>query len=414
VNQSIAFHTLGCKQNQFDSQSLRVRLLELGFREARKLESARWIIVNTCAVTNRAIAKARGEISRLRRLNPDAEIIAVGCGVRYQPEHFSAADYVDTFPPALRLKGDDGEKNEIGADLPSPHGLIPAGRSRAMLRIQNGCDQFCSYCIVPHLRGRSRSVPAEDCIAALRELLAGGIAEIVLTGTNIALWGRDLPGSPTLIDLLKSLVVEAGDSRIRLSTLEPQLISPDFIAWCVSQPQICRHFHLAVQSGSPRILTRMQRGEGPSDLYGFLRDLKCSRPEISIGADVIAGFPGETQADFGLTLNLIESIPFDYLHVFPFSERPGTKAANLGDRVPVSERLKRAKVLRERDKLQRESFIEINADKSQDVVILERNRFGHREGLTSNYRHVTFNDDFQPPGYRFTVPIEKCGSFAYK
>lgn len=406
---TVAFGTLGCKQNQFDTQSLRAQVLSSDFSPASRSDRADWYILNTCAVTERAMAKARGEINRLRRRNKKVMIVVLGCGVTYQPDNFAQADFVGVIPPEFGLKS----LLSSVADLRLPHGLIPAGRSRALLRVQTGCDQFCAFCVVPRLRGSPRSVPLEECLQALRDVLDQGVVEIVLTGTNIALWGRDLPGAPTLVDLLKALVASLGEARLRLSSLEPQLISPRFFQWCLDQAQICRHFHLAIQSDSRSVLNRMEREAPPPGFYQSLADLAHQHPDVSWGADVIAGLPGENQAEFEETLKIIESIPLSYLHVFPYSERRGTRAAERSDRIPIPEKLHRAKILRQIDADLRKRFRQINAGRHQDIVMIGNNGSGRRSGLTSNYLRVAFAPGFAPPGPRFSHPVGTSESAVY-
>lgn len=409
MNQTVAFQTLGCKQNQFDTQSIRERLANGSLAIGTDPAQADWVVVNTCAVTERAMAKARGVVAKVRRQNPTATLVVIGCGARFQPGQFTAADYVAEFPSCFNLTLPNSPIDSLsdGTDLPAPHGVIPLGKSRALLRIQSGCDQFCSFCIVPHLRGSPRSVTLAECVTALQQLVKAGTEEIVLTGTNVALWGKDLPGAPTLTDLLRGLVSEIGSARLRLSSLEPQLISPGFVDWCLQQPQICRHFHLAVQSGSSRILERMNRGEAPVRLFRYLRDLKRMDPTISLGADVMTGFPGENSTDFDATLSLAESVPFSYLHVFPYSERPGTRAALYAGGVPTSTRLHRAHTLRHTDAFLRKNFMKANLGRKQDIVLLKNRNPDYPEGLTSNYLcvHLDVGDQFSGPRFTEVVAI---------
>jgi threonylcarbamoyladenosine tRNA methylthiotransferase MtaB len=346
------------------------------------------------------MAKARGEINRLRRLNPTAKIAVIGCGAFHDPDNFKAADYVG-WAPVLETDAGQDRAAHVGSNLLPPHAVIPAKRSRGLLRIQNGCDQFCAYCIVPHLRGLSRSVPEDQCIAALQDILKRGVREIVLTGTNIALWGRDLPGKPSLQDLLRSLVAHLGNARVRLSSLEPQLISPEFLHWCLTQATICRHFHLAVQSGSGRVLGLMNRGKPAVNFFQSVQEIRRSHPDVSLGADVIAGLPGESLADFEKTKQLVRDIPFSYLHVFPYSERRGTHACKSEDQVPRPERLRRAKVLRGIDRSLRKQFLALNDGRLHDIVTLDTTKLTIREGLTSNYLRVKIDPKNRLPANRF-------------
>lgn len=401
LKQTVALRTLGCKQNQFDTEALRQRLHEQGIAEPLRVEEADWLILNTCAVTHKAIARARREINRLRRINPHARIVALGCGVQYSSDDFNAADFqaslpFDPFPRAAC---------EPEKELAPPHGVIPKGRSRGFLRVQTGCDESCAFCIVPHLRGPSRSVPVVDCLRALRELLERDAPEIVLTGTNIALWGRDLPGKPALLDLLRELVSQIGSARLRLSSLEPPLISPDFLEWCLNEPRICRHFHFAFQSGSPEVLNRMGRSELSRDFIAYLKSLARYHPDVCLGADFIVGFPGENEQDFADTQQFSRCVPLSYLHVFPYSERSGTTAPSLAGRVGIRQRLERARMLQQLNAELKRAFVARNLGTVQEVVSLSSGAKKQNEGLTSNYLRLYLKRN--PAGFekRFFAPL---------
>jgi threonylcarbamoyladenosine tRNA methylthiotransferase MtaB len=403
---TVAFLTLGCKQNQFDTQALNHHLCkdtlsqqDGGVRLARRTEEADWIVLNTCAVTQRALAKARGEIHKLQRLNPRAKIIAVGCGVRYTPEVFTAEGCLTAEDPSFKTLG----LFDPGLDLAPPHGFIPRGKTRGFLRVQTGCDQSCAYCIVPSLRGLSRSVSLDDCLLTLQTLVAEGAPEVVLTGTNIALWGRDLPGKPDLQELMAAMVRRVSPARLRLSSLEPHLITPDFIGWCLDQPNICRHLHFAFQSGSARVLVLMQRREPAIGLVAHLREMARRHPDFCLGTDLITGFPGETEEDFEKTVNWIRSVPFSYLHVFPYSERVGTPAMNHTHSLPTRERLHRAAILRQLSGELKDAFIQHCRDSIQDVVLIKNTV--NKEVLASNYLRITFQSKFTAPASRFNVNL---------
>ncbi|HEX7343859.1 MAG TPA: radical SAM protein [bacterium] len=397
----IFVRTFGCKQNQFDSELLRRRFLDSGSVLAASLELAESIVLNTCAVTQKAISKARGEIGRLRRMNPRARISAVGCGVRYHREAFDGADDF----AELSLPGSESIRCEPERELRGPHGVIPVGKTRGFLRIQSGCDEECAYCIVPRLRGPSRSVSITDCLTAQQELLSQGALEIVLTGTNIALWGRDLPGRPALLDLLKSLVAQIGPARLRLSSLEAPLLAPEFLDWCLQEPKICRHFHIALQSASPRVLEKMNRDALSESAAVYLKTIANDYPDVCIGADIIAGLPCETESDFSQTLDWIRNVPLSYLHVFPYSEREGTKAAGMGSFVALLERRRRAAAFRQLGVQLKNEFIFRNQNHLGGVVELGRNRAGRLQGLASNYLHVTCNGDYRAADADFPMPL---------
>jgi threonylcarbamoyladenosine tRNA methylthiotransferase MtaB len=384
---------LGCKQNQFDTESLR-QLLQDHHHIVHYPQEADWFILNTCAVTQRALAKARGEIRTLKRRYPELKIIALGCGVKYQPHNFSAADSLSLAPldldPYVNL---DPDRNPT-----APHGLLPQGRSRALQRIQSGCEEACSYCIVPLLRGRSRSVSLTECVKAVASLRREGVAEIILTGTNIACWGYDLPGRPSLQMLLQSLLNEAGSSvRFRLSSLEPGTITPDFLEWCAEEPGICDHFHFAFQSGSSRVLSLMQRPPIAPELTAYLRDLKRRRPDFCLGSDFIVGFPGESADDFENTIRWIQSIPLDYLHVFPFSPRAGTRAYELSGRTDQTLSMIRARRLNALNVELRNAFIKSNIGTTQNMVGINNNNTNVFRALSSNYLTISLPHSLVEP-----------------
>ncbi len=388
----VVFRTLGCKQNQFDTSALRHALLSRGEVAEKEAAQADVLYLNTCAVTQRAIAKARGMISHMRRLQPQLQVIAWGCGVAYQPDNFTSLDgcvrgvnHPADCPYNPSLDAKIGVATVVRGDLTPPHGLIPQGKTRALLRIQSGCHRQCAYCIVPSLRGAPLSVPLQDCVTSLRELVNQGAPEIVLTGTNITLWGVDLPGQPTLLDLLKALVSQVGPARLRLSSLEPEGITPAFLEWCLQQPNLCRHFHFAFQSGASEVLYRMQRERTAPELYAYLRNLSRQHPEVCLGSDLVVGFPGESESDFAATVAWVQSIPLNYLHIFPFSEREGTAAAHLNRAVPLAQRRRRAYHLRQLNAVLKKDFVIRNLSQIQDVIAISSPQLSTEQGLTSNY-----------------------------
>ena len=397
----VLVRTFGCKQNQFDSELVRRRILDRGSVLAPSPELADYIVLNTCAVTQKAISKARGEIGRLRRLNPRARISVLGCGVRYHREAFTGADDIAAICwPGAEVEPFDPEREFCG-----PHGVIPSGRTRAFLRIQSGCDESCAYCIVPQLRGPSRSIPLGECLLAQAELLSQGALEIVLTGTNISLWGRDLPGRPGLLDLLKSLVTQIGPARLRLSSLEAPLLTPEFLDWCLQQPKICRHYHIALQSASPRVLDRMNRGVLTTPLVDALMTIAKNQPDVCLGADIVAGLPGETDSDFRQTRDWIRNVPFAYIHVFPYSERRGTMAARLGLTVPPLEARERAHEFQQLGIQLKKEFIFRNRHHPAEVIDLGYKQGGHSRGLTANYLHLTFTQTHPSEAGCFPLPL---------
>jgi threonylcarbamoyladenosine tRNA methylthiotransferase MtaB len=276
------------------------------------------------------------------------------------------------------------------------------------LRIQSGCDETCAFCIVPALRGPSRSVPIEECCQALKDLVAQGAQEIVLTGTNIALWGRDLSLKLSLLDLLKALTPHLGSARLRLSSLEVPLVSPEFLEWCVRQPRLCRHFHFAVQSADAHVLEKMERAGPSPELDAYLRDLVRRHPEICLGADVIAGFPGETEAEFEQTTQWVQSVPLSYLHVFSYSPRYATKAARLSGAIPEPTKARRCATLTEINSQLKKKFISRNLGTMQEVVGVGSDSRRRTRALTSNYLRLTLAPEVPMEGKPLALSLQEA------
>ena len=323
--------TLGCKLNQADSAGAAGRLREV-FDEAAGPHEADLLLLNTCTVTHKADAEARRLIRKLRRENPKALLCVTGCGARRDAASFAEMPEVDHLlaehDEAARFLSEMAGEGAARAPLPPPFFF---GRTRAMLKIQEGCNLRCSYCIVPKVRGRSRSVEPADAEAGLRRLLGAGFKEIVLTGINTGAYGADLKGRrvrlPSLLERLLSL---DGDFRLRLNSLEPRTITPDIASLISSsRGRLCRHLQVPMQSGSDAVLAAMRRNYRASAYASVVENLAATIPGIGIGADVLVGFPTETADDFKMTLGLIERLPIAFIHAFSFSPRPGTLAASM-------------------------------------------------------------------------------------
>jgi threonylcarbamoyladenosine tRNA methylthiotransferase MtaB len=342
---SVEILTFGCRLNAYESEVMRAH--------AGALDDT--IIVNTCAVTAEAERQARQAIRRAARARPDARIIVTGCAAQLQPEAWAA------LPGVARVLG-NVEKlrpESWAADAPSSVADIMtvretaahlvtgfSGRARAFVQVQQGCDHRCTFCIIPFGRGPSRSVPVGAVVAQVRALLQAGYHEVVLTGVDIASYGGDLPGAPTLGQLarrLLALVPELG--RLRLSSVDPAAIDADLWRLVAEEPRLMPHLHLSLQAGSDLVLKRMKRRHGRGDALAAIARARTLRPGIAIGADLIAGFPTETDALFAETLDFLAEAELPFLHVFPYSERPGTPAARM-PAVPVAVRRERAARLR--------------------------------------------------------------------
>ena len=336
---AVAIETHGCKLNQADSDRLAWQFVEAGCRVVSTLDRADIYVVNSCTVTHVADRKARHALRAARRRNPDTTIVATGCYAQRSPEDlrnllevdlvFGNTDKASLVRQVMEWRGDTQVPCAVGAD---DEPLSPTiARTRAMVKIQEGCNQVCSYCIVPKVRGRERSIPGDEIVREINRHLTTGYKEVVLTGTQLGSYGFDLPAMD-LTGLLEKILTETDVPRLRVSSLQPQDITEELLAlW--SGPRLCPHFHLPLQSGSDAVLKRMRRGYSARLYAESVEMIRRQIPGVSITADVIVGFPGETGEEFEETYGLAERIGFADMHVFPYSVRPGTSAAHLQDRV---------------------------------------------------------------------------------
>ena len=351
------FGTLGCRLNSYETAAMRELAAEAGLGEA--------VIVNTCAVTAEAVRKARQEIRRLHRANPDAPIIVTGCAAQTEPETFAA------MPEVTRVIGNTEKMRPetwaaltpdlIGAtervqvdDIMSVHetaGHLIDGfgsRARAYVQVQNGCDHRCTFCIIPFGRGNSRSVPAGVVVDQVKRLVDAGYNEVVLTGVDLTSWGADLPGAPKLGDLVRRLLRLVPDlARLRISSIDSIEADDALMEAIATEPRLMPHMHLSLQAGDDMILKRMKRRHGRDDAIAFCEQARRLRPQMVFGADIIAGFPTETEAMFENSLRLVAECGLTWLHVFPFSARKGTPAARMPqlDGATVKARAKRLRAL---------------------------------------------------------------------
>ena len=399
---TVAVATLGCKVNQFESEALMEALEQRAYALIPFEEGADVVIINTCTVTHRADFQSRQMVRRALRSNPNSLIIVTGCYPQVEPDAFLE------MKAELYLLGNK-EKNQI-PDLLSlmQKGEFPRVRvgdiqkeahfsetplhsfhrhTRAFLKIQDGCDACCTYCIVPHARGRSRSLQPERVIENLKLFKEKGFKEVVLTGIHLGAYGLDLHPPFPLEKLLGQLEKEETPDRIRLSSVEPGDFSPDLISTLSQSNKICPHLHISIQSGDDEILIKMNREYDCSFLSDLIRELHLRIPNLSVGADVIVGFPGETEEKFKHTCAFVESLPFSYLHVFPFSRRKGTPAFQFPQRVDEKETKKRAETMRELGSQKRRAFY--RQFLNQELRVLVENRkekvTGRWKGLSRNY-----------------------------
>jgi threonylcarbamoyladenosine tRNA methylthiotransferase MtaB len=401
---TFALAVLGCRANQEELDALRSRLLAAGAREVPYPGPADLVVVNTCAVTASAQAQSRRAVRRAGRAG-GGFLVVTGCGAQLAPAEFAALPGVRrvvgnrekiALPETLsRLcEGGPEEPRIAWSEDPTAGGFLgraggtPERRTRALLKVQDGCDQDCAYCIVPRLRGRPVSRDALEVVGEATRLAGEGRREIVLTGINLGLYGRDGGGLTALLTRLEGV---PGLARIRLSSLEPMTIDDALLERIALSPRVCPHLHIPLQSGDDGVLRRMGRPYDAAAFAALVGRIARARPRLGLGVDVVAGFPGESERAFGATLALIESLPVTYLHAFAFSPRPGTRAASLDGQVPPPARRERVGELRRLDARLRRRFRE-ELRGARATVLVERAGEGGFEGLTGEFVRVRGRD----------------------
>jgi threonylcarbamoyladenosine tRNA methylthiotransferase MtaB len=396
----VAISTLGCKTNQFESAAMVEQLQAAGYLVVPFSEQSDIYIINSCTVTARTDAETRRLIRRARRLNPDSRIIATGCYAQVAPGELEKMPELDCvlgnqekqYISAL-LESDERSVSDIAAvSRAEPLKLTSfAEHTRAFLQIQNGCNSFCSYCIVPFARGRSRSVRPDDIMQGVRDFAANGFKEVVLTGIHLGAYGLDLPSPTTLTDLVREIDAGSIVPRLRIGSVEPNEVSDELLNLMSTSTSICPHLHLPLQSGSDSVLNRMGRPYGSGMFRDLVARISAAMPDAFIGADVIAGFPGETEDEFDETVQLCEELPFSDLHVFPYSSRPGTRAAGMPGHLPAHIVTERAARLRSIAKRKKAEFLERFVGKEIAVLVQGYNdKTGVCRGLSRNYITVSF------------------------
>ncbi|MEM9757430.1 MAG: tRNA (N(6)-L-threonylcarbamoyladenosine(37)-C(2))-methylthiotransferase MtaB [Pseudomonadota bacterium] len=330
------FHTLGCRLNAYETEAMKTLAADANVGDT--------VVVNTCAVTAEAVRKARQDIRRLRRENPGARVVVTGCAAQVEPETFAAMPEVDVVlgnadkmaPESWAALADPTTEpvrvNDIMAVRDTAAHLIDGfgTRSRAYVQVQNGCDHRCTFCIIPYGRGNSRSVPAGVVVDQIKRLVDRGFLEVVLTGVDLTSWGGDLPGTPRLGNLVRRILrLVPGLARLRISSIDSIEADPDLMEAIATEARLMPHLHLSLQHGHDLILKRMKRRHLRADAVAFCQEVLRLRPDMTFGADIIAGFPTETDETAAANLSLIDDCGLTWLHVFPFSPRPGTPAARM-------------------------------------------------------------------------------------
>jgi threonylcarbamoyladenosine tRNA methylthiotransferase MtaB len=460
---TFSLENFGCRATEADAAAMRRALRSAGWTMLEQHASADVVVLNTCTVTSAADSQARDAVRKIHRANPAARILVTGCYAQRAPEDLaqlpgvswvvgnshqteiprllrerfagglgtaagsvadsssetldrtSARDFVPLATlysepmslargPAKILTGDIFAQTSMQV---SPLEGIPADRTRPILKIQDGCNNRCSYCVIPFVRGRSRSLPPDEVLVETRKLVAAGAKEIVLSGINLGSYGRDLAPRVELADLVRRILHETALEQLRFSSIEPQDITEDFVALIAASPRIAPHFHVPLQSGSDCILRAMHRWYRAAHYAERVQLIRRALPNAAIGADVIAGFPGETDEDFTATFDFIARLPFTYLHVFSFSARPGTKAADLGAPVSLAVTRDRARALRALGQQKATAFRELQAGRNVRALTLARGGDTWTEALTGNYLKVRV-DGRRPANQWCEVRVESA------
>jgi threonylcarbamoyladenosine tRNA methylthiotransferase MtaB len=398
---SVEVVTFGCRLNAAESEVIR--------REAERTGLSETVVVNTCAVTAEAVRQARQAIRALRRTRPRARIVVTGCAAQTEPQAFTAMAEVDRVlgnteklsaaawtQTRAAFDVDDAPKavvNDIVAVRDTAPHLIESfsGRTRAFVQVQNGCDHRCTFCIIPYGRGNSRSVPMGAAVADVQRLVANGYREVVLTGVDITSYGADLPGAPTLGALVKQILKHVPElKRLRLSSIDSVEADGELIDAFAQDERLMPHLHLSLQAGDDLILKRMKRRHSRTDAIAFCAALRRLRPDIVFGADIIAGFPTETDAMFRRSLDLVEECGLTHLHVFPFSARPGTPAARM-PQLPRAIVKDRARRLREHGALALRRHLDGEIGAMRRVLVESRER-----GRTEQFTQVKLGTPAEP------------------
>ena len=420
--------TLGCKVNQYESDGIALNLEKLGWIREKKNNRADVFIINTCTVTSKASMQSRQAIRRIIRENPGAKVIVTGCYAQTDPEQIKKIDHIDQVVchkdkiriadhiagvcetrPALAFKKTDHSKSNT---FPMFTHAVKGEMTRAYLKIQDGCNAFCTYCIVPYARGSSVSMPEKQVFQHLKELNRSGFKEVIITGIHTGMYGLDLKKKSSLLQLLEKINQEKPVYRIRLSSIEPAEINDGIINLAKQGNILCDHFHIPLQSGDNDILKKMKRPYDVAFFEDIIRKIHEKVPHAAIGLDTLIGFPFESQKRFENTYELIERLPVSYLHVFPFSARKGTPAYHFDHQVDPKVIKQRCAKIRELGKIKRKAFIKANLNKKLEGLVQHKIDFktGMVKAVTSNYLTVFLN---QEPGLRGKIVDlipEQCDS----
>lgn len=401
MNKKVAFHTLGCKLNFSETSTIGNQFVENGFKIVDFSEEADVYVINTCSVTENAEKECRQIVRRALRKNPKAFLAVTGCYAQLRPKEIAKINGVDAILGSnekfkLFSLINNFEKNDLSCVYVSPTESLDefndavsyesAGRTRAFFKVQDGCDYKCTFCTIPLARGESRSANIEQTVERFKELVSQDFHEMILTGVNVGDYGKKI--GTNFFTLLKNLIAVEGDFRIRISSIEPNLLTDEIIELAKKNPKACNHFHIPLQSGSAKILRLMQRRYNLEYFRDLILNLKSEIENVGIGIDVIVGFPGETEDDFLDTYNFLKELPISYLHVFTYSERPNTKAIDMDGSVDVYERKRRNNMLRILSTKKKQEFYRNAVGNEMQILFEHENIDGFMYGWTSNYIRV--------------------------
>ncbi|KXB91119.1 tRNA methylthiotransferase YqeV [Veillonellaceae bacterium DNF00626] len=420
-NKTVSFLTLGCKVNQYDSDAMRTIFLQQGYRAVKEEEEADVYVINTCSVTSIGDRKSRQMVRKIRRKHPQAVIAVAGCYAQIAPEIFEAMGDIDVIVGAQNRSKiveyvEQAQKKEktINAvkDIMSvtefENLYVDAEgetKTRAFIKVQEGCDNYCTFCIIPFARGKLKSRKQKDAVEEIRRLVTKGYREIVLTGIHLGNYGRDLHDGTSLATLVEELLRIPNLLRIRMGSIESVELSDDLINLIKDEPRVCRHLHLPIQSGSDAVLRRMNRHYRLPEYKKLISELREKIPGLALTTDLIVGFPGETEENFMETLETLRELRFSAIHVFPYSQRTGTPAAVFPNQVPgdiKKDRVHRVQELeKEISKEYRKTFLQKTVH-----VLIEEEKNGYFEGLSDEYIRVSITDKNVEKGRLYSVYVE--------
>lgn len=405
----VAISTLGCRANQLESSIISDNLKNAGFEVVSFKEVADFYIINSCTVTQNSDKESKYFARQAKHKNPEAKVILTGCYAQVSADEASEVAEIDYVfgnsekqdIPAFLTSINENEQKIFVSDIMKKDAFddkrvySASGRTRAIIKIQDGCNFRCSYCIIPYARGKSRSNIADNVIEQVKAIVDNGFKEVVLSGIHLGQWGMDLKPADSLADLLVKMEEINGLERIRLSSIDPQEFSDELIERLVNSPKICRHLHISLQSGNNEILKSMRRRYSVEYYSELIQSLSAKVPELAIGSDIIVGFPGETDEQFEDTCANLQALPISYIHVFPYSIRKGTPAAEMSAQVPDEVKKYRSTVLKALAAAKAEEFKNQQIGKAYNILV-ERTRdkkSGMLKGMTDNYLTVLLDGD---------------------